>query len=213
MEYFQHPMECGHIVFATHQVLPFVSFWASQNHWHVFVDEELQVVKQGHYRVPSTHQLITDYIQLRDHDAIYGRVDVANEKALKEIAKNKDQDEILERFRETAQILINPNWDSFANAEQFRKLRNGTVKTLSIHSILMPQVLEGFASVTMASANFKDTLIYQNLAQCRSGVRGGYDPKTVIAVLGASKRSTNLDKVFDGPQVDEKASDQALQPC
>ena len=37
----------------------------------------------------------------------------------------------------------------------------GHVQQLSIHSILNPDVLDGFASVTMASANFTDTLVYR----------------------------------------------------
>ena len=78
MEYFHYPMECGHIVFATHQVLPFVRFWENQSLWHVFVDEELQVSKQGYFKVPWTHQLITDYIDCRAHDAIYSRVYVTD---------------------------------------------------------------------------------------------------------------------------------------
>jgi hypothetical protein len=66
-----------------------------------------------------------------------------------------------ERFRETAQILINPKWESFVHTEQFHKLTTGTAKELSIHSMLGPDVLCGFSSVTMASANFEDTLIYK----------------------------------------------------
>jgi Type III restriction enzyme, res subunit len=161
MEYFHCPMGCGHIVFATHQVLPFVRFWENQGRLHVFVDEELQVSKQGYFKVPRTHQLITDYIDLLAYDAIYSRVVVTNDGVMSEIARNEHHDEIRERFRETAQILINPRWESFVNTEQFHKLMTGTAKTLSIHSILKPDTLGGFASVTMASANFEDTLIYK----------------------------------------------------
>ena len=161
MEYFHDPMECGHIVFATHQVLPFVKFWENQSLWHVFVDEELQVSKQGYFEVPWTHQLITDHIDCCAHDAIYSHVYMTDYDALQEIARNADEDEILERFRGTAQIVINPQWESFANTEEFHNLVTGTAKKLSIHSILKPDVLRSFASVTMASANFEDTLIYK----------------------------------------------------
>jgi hypothetical protein len=169
MEYFHHPMECGHIVFATHQVLPFVRFWENQSLWHVFVDEELQVAKNLWHKVPWTHGLITDHIELYPYDAIYSRVDVTNEDAMQEIARNEYQDEIHERVREAAQILINPKWESFVNTEQSHKLMAGKAKVLSIHSILVPEVLHGFASVTMASANFEDTLIYK--IWCAEGVK------------------------------------------
>jgi hypothetical protein len=160
-EYLKHPMDGGHIVFATHQVLPFVQFWANQNQLHVLIDEELQIVKHGCFQIPNTHQLVTNCIDLGVQDAIYSRVVVNNHAELEKIAKNSADDEIYERFRETAQILVNPHWDSFVNAEQFEKLRAGKAKQLSIHSVLKPDALDGFASVTMASANFQDTLLYK----------------------------------------------------
>ena len=110
---------------------------------------------------PHTHQIITDCIELAPQDAIYGRVIVGDADQLELIAKNKADDEIYERFREQAQILINPHRDSFVDAEHFEKLMAGHVQHLSIHSVLNSDVLDGFASVTMASANFQDTLQYR----------------------------------------------------
>ena len=86
---------------------------------------------------------------------------VGNPDALSQVARNRYDDEIYARFRETAEILTNSNWDSFVNTEQFCALRNGHAQQLSIHSILKPQVLIDFASVTMTSANFCDGLIYK----------------------------------------------------
>jgi hypothetical protein len=160
-EYLKHPLEEDHIIFATHQVLPFIPFWANQSLWHVLIDEELQVAKHGSFRLPRTHQIITDFFELEPHDSIYSRIVVTNDEALSEIARNDDEDEVLERFRETSQVLINANWDSFVNTDQFCKLKEGCGKELSIYSILSPEVLGGFASVTMCSANFRDTLIYK----------------------------------------------------
>jgi hypothetical protein len=160
-EHLKNPLDGGHIVFATHQVLPFVRFWPDQSRIHVFIDEELQVVKHGYFRIPHTHWHITDCIDLGSYDAVYGRVIVSDPDQLELIAKNKTNDEIYERFREQAQILNNPHWDSFVNAEHFQKLTAGHVQQLSIHSVLNPDVLDGFASVTMACANFQDTLVHR----------------------------------------------------
>jgi Type III restriction enzyme, res subunit len=198
-EYLRSPMDGGHIVFATHQVLPFVRFWANQGRLHVFIDEELQVVKHGCFQVPNTHELVTKHIELETYDAIYERVIISDPDQLEQIAKNKASDEIYERFRETAQISVNPHWDSFINAEQFAKLRSGTIKQPSIHSILNPDILDGFASVTMACANFKDTLLYRIWS--RQGVRFEEDKS-----LGQSlrfrtheKRPSDYDKISDRP--------------
>ena len=160
-EYLKTPMDGGHIIFATHQVIPHVRFWANKSRLHVIVDEELQVVKHGCFRIPHTHKLITDYVEPVPHDAIYSRIIVKDHAKVEHMAKNPASDEIYERFRETAQILTNPYWESFVNSEQFEKLKAGKVQQLSIHSILNPEVLNGFASVTMASANFEDTILYR----------------------------------------------------
>ena len=93
---------------------------------------------------PALIPLITDLISLAPHNSIYSQVEVIDRKALERIAKNKDEDEIYEKFRETAQTLINDHWESFANAEHFKKLLDGKSTTLSIHSVLKPSVLEWF---------------------------------------------------------------------
>jgi Type III restriction enzyme, res subunit len=160
-EHFKNPPDQGHIVFATHQVLPFIPFWANKGDWHVLIDEELQVVKHNCFNLPKTHGLITDLIDLEPRDAIYSRLVVADPLRLSEIAQNKDGDDIYEWFRETAQLLINENWDSFVNTEQFAKLKDNRAQQLSIHSVLSPRILGGCRSVTMTSANLSDTLIYK----------------------------------------------------
>jgi hypothetical protein len=160
-EYLKTPMDGGHIVFATHQVMPFVRFWANQSRLQVFSDEELQVVKHGSFHIPNTHELITNHIELDANDAVYGKAVINGRSELEKIAKNPAKDEIYDRFRETAQILVNPHRDSFVNTKQFEKLPAGKVQQLSIHSILKPDILDGFASVTIASANFQDTLLYR----------------------------------------------------
>src|ERR1700730_9851663 len=53
-EYLKSPMDGEHIIFATHQVIQFVPFWPNQNRLHVFIDEELQVVKHGYFHIPNT---------------------------------------------------------------------------------------------------------------------------------------------------------------
>jgi hypothetical protein len=160
-EHLENPPDGGHIVFATHQVLPFVVFWPNQSQLHVFIDEELQVVRHGSFQIPETHGLLTKHIDLEPHDTIYGRVQAIDPDRIEHIAKNKARDEIIELFHEMAQTLNNEHWESFANVEQFEKLLAGTVSQLSIHSLLNPSILDGFASVRMACANFTDTLQYR----------------------------------------------------
>jgi hypothetical protein len=139
-------------------VLPFVLFWPNKTDIHVIIDEELQVAKHDWMQIPITHRLITDYIEVCPHDAIYSRVVALPE--LDRIARNEAQDQIHEFFRGPAQTWVNPNWESVVNTEFFEGLKDGDVNILSVHSILRPKILQGFASVTIAGANLEHSLIY-----------------------------------------------------
>ena len=153
----EHIKDCpafGQIVFATHAVLPHVKFLARRDEWQVFVDEELQVVKHQVHNMPDTHGLITDHLRLEQVNAIYARVLVGNA-VLEDIAKNEGQDEIFETLADTTRILVNPQWETCVNLEQFERLRAGEARQLAFHSVLKPSVFDGFDSVFMTSANFE----------------------------------------------------------
>jgi hypothetical protein len=148
-------------VLATHQVLPHIKNFPNRGKWHVLIDEDLQVVRYDKHEIPHTHDLITKYLAVRSVNSIYGRVDVIDRAALEEIAKNEDDDEILETLAGTCGILLNPYWDCYVNIEQYESLRRGEGGILAFHSILKPDVLDGFASVFMTSANFEDSQVFK----------------------------------------------------
>jgi hypothetical protein len=148
------------IVFATHQVLPYIRHFANKDDWCVLVDEALQVVRYEKHRVPRTHALITDHIEVAQSGAIYGRV-LARGERLDDMALNRDEDEILEFLSGTSRILANRNWETFINLEQYARLLQGEGNELAFHSILKPEIFGGFGSIFMAAANFEDTAIYR----------------------------------------------------
>jgi hypothetical protein len=149
------------VVLATHQVLPYIKSFANKGKWHVFIDEALQVVRYDKHEIPQTHNLITKYLAVRSVNSVYGRVDVIDRDAVEEIAKDEDDDEILETFAGTSRILLNPYWKSYVNIEQYEALKRSEGGCLAFHSILKPDVLDGFASVFMASANFEDSQVFK----------------------------------------------------
>jgi hypothetical protein len=159
--FFNEPTEFVQIVFATHQVLPYIPFIANKRDWHLLVDEEFPILRYRCHQIPQTHCFITDHIELEPFNAIYSRVVVRDRSSLEKFAKNRDQDEILEILADTIRTLINSHWKTFINTEQYHRLRCGEVKRLAFHSMLDPRILNGFAGVFMASANFEDTAIYQ----------------------------------------------------
>ena len=159
-EYLADPEDRPHVVMATHQVLPRIPFLSNAREWDLLIDEIPQVDREQAHVVPSTHPFITDHIQVAQHDGVYGRVMLGNPDAIQTLARNPDDDELLERFRETASILTTKHWRSFVHLEQFSKLLSGKGKALTIHSVLMPSVVNEFASVLIAGANFEDTGLF-----------------------------------------------------
>jgi hypothetical protein len=155
------PDDVQEVILATHQVLPHIKNFANKDKWHVIVDEELQVVRYDKHEIPRTHDLITKYLAVKSVNSIYGRVDVIDSDAVEEIAKNEDDDEIRETLAGTCRILLNPYWESYVNIEQYEALVRGEGGILAFHSILKPDVLDGFASVFMTSANFEDSQVFK----------------------------------------------------
>ena len=140
-EYLASPEDRPHVVMATHQALPRIPFLSNASHWDLLIDEVPQVDREQAHIVPSTHPLITDHIQVAQHDGIYGRVVLKNPEALRTLARNPDEDELLERFRETAAVLTTKHWPSYVHLEQYYKLLEGKAKNLNVHSVLAPSVV------------------------------------------------------------------------
>ncbi len=158
IRFLKDPPDGGHIVFNTHALLPVVPFWPNKAGYELMVGEELPAFRYRAHRIPHNHSFITGSIDIEPVNAMYGRVNVVDEE-LAEIGRNKDGDDLFEVIAETVRIITNPHWDTFVNLEQYEKLRSGKIKRLAFHSILGPSVVEGFGSVFMTSANFRDTPI------------------------------------------------------
>lgn len=159
-EYLADPEDRPHVVMATHQALPRIPFLSNASSWHLMIDEVPQVDREQAHIVPSTHPLITDHIQVEQYDGVYGRVMPASLEEVRTIARNQGDDELLDLFSETADVLTTKHWQSFVHIEQFQKLLDGKAKVLSIHSVLMPSLVNKFASVLVAGANVEDTGLF-----------------------------------------------------
>jgi hypothetical protein len=170
----QSENETPRIVFATHQVFPHIKHCGNKSEWHVLIDEELQVVRYKQHRLRQTHFLITEHLDVTQVDATYGLVS-SKDSRLQEIAKNADEDELLGTLAATALVILNPNWQTFVNVQCFDRMKRGEGQTLGFHSILRPQILDGFASVLVVSANFEDSLMFRLWNQ--QGVKFEADPQ------------------------------------
>ena len=94
---------------------------------------------------------------------------LGNPDAVKTLARNSGDDELLEKFRETASIWTTKHWRSFVHLEQFSKLLSGKGKALNIHSGPDALDCERVCYVLIAGANFEDTGLYAHWS--KMGVR------------------------------------------
>ena len=159
-DYLADPEDQAQIVMATHQVMTHIPYLANANDWHVMFDECPQVDRECSHNIQKTHNLLTEHIGIEQYDGIYGKISVVNLGEVKRLARNEEEDDLVDELQETAAVLINPHWESFVNVEQYHKLLAGRTNTLTFHSVLKPSIVNGFASVFITAANVEDSAIY-----------------------------------------------------
>ena len=149
----------GQILFTTQQVMSHIRHWSNKSTWHLRADEEFQVIRHQLHQLLHYHHLLTDYIDIKPIDAVYGRVLISAE--LEERARNPDHDDVLRVLAETSQVLVSPYWETYVNMEQYERLRAGKIGTLAFLSILSPEILRGFGSISIRGANIIDSAMFQ----------------------------------------------------
>jgi hypothetical protein len=149
----------GQLVVTTMQALPFVRFWPNKSAWTVVIDEELSVTRYKAHNLPQSHALITSLLHIESLNSVYGRVVASDE--VEELARNKQNDEVVAVYSDTLRIIDNEHYETYVNVEQYEKLRGGRGKRLAFHSILQPSLLEGFREAYMVAANFEDLAIFR----------------------------------------------------
>lgn len=83
--------------------------------------------------------------------------------SLAKIARNAHGDDVLKLFGPLAHRITSDHWAVYADQGQFERLRRGEKNgaVLSTFSLLKPSAMQGFASVTVASACIGDTMWFR----------------------------------------------------
>jgi hypothetical protein len=164
----KHTERDGEVLLITHSALMLLPYIHRRHDWHVIVDEIPQADWCAEYNIPQTHRLITDCFYVDPNatnlaDNRYVRTMPKNRKALEEIARNKDCDEVYDIFQQFANVLISQHWCAYVLENQYSNLINssGEKRKLLAFAHLMPSLLDGFASATIMGACFKDSVLYQ----------------------------------------------------
>lgn len=168
-EIIRHLKECGdkpELLFVTQAAFFRLPFFANRGRWTVVIDEVPQIDHHDEFNLPDNHALLFPHLQVEDVDGRYGLVmpnGDAGRTALARMAKNENDDDVFKLLHGFAGRVISEDWDVHVLNTQAADIETGRrdLKRLKAFSILQPSCLDGFASVIIAGACFKDTLLYQ----------------------------------------------------
>ena len=181
IEHTKEPRIGGEIVMCTHAGHLGMQFFAGRKRWYLIVDETPCPSRAYTLKLTDNHKTITDHVDAIPC-AIPGYVElVAKEKktGLRKIVKNKKSDDDLRRIAENelqdemynviqglAKDILNPNVRCYAFAKKYDALLAGEQDKestkLHVFTELSPAIYDGYAEVTIISALFRSTMLYQS---------------------------------------------------
>ena len=130
----------------------------------VFFDELPGFFKSLTINVPDTHSFLTQHIELDgdSYDGIYQKVLVSDLEAMKQLAINEREDELLKLLQEIAWGLWSEAWGVHVNLEHYQKLETGESSRLTFFFKLNPEVFEGWERFSILAADFEDSDFFEH---------------------------------------------------
>lgn len=183
--HFKNAKSGGEIVLITHAAFGLVPYFHNANLWWLICDEAYQAVQFDEINLTETHKIITNHIALQSEGALYSRLMMKDDykSAVTKIARNKRGDDLWSRIQPVAERIVSPHWDVYVKSDQYHSLIHDADKgKFSAFAILRPSIFGDFRHVVIASACFKDSLLY------RIWVAQGYDIQPVKNVWHESLR-------------------------
>jgi hypothetical protein len=150
-------------LFITYAGFERVPFFLNRNEIHVVIDEIPQVHEIFDEKLKANHSVITKHLVCGPcSNRRYARLQVDDKAAVKSIARNENQDEVNKIFQPLANRLLSDRWETYVLSSSYENLIKGTGahKRFTTFSLLNPSILEGFASVTIAGAWFRESLLF-----------------------------------------------------
>ncbi len=155
----------GEILFITHEAFMRLPHIENRKDWHLIFDEVPTVDVCEPFRIPETHEIITQSLRFESQGAAYGIItaDPCSGGTLRKIAQNSRDDEIWGRFSGFARRVLSEHWDVYALQSSYRGLVSGErdVRQLVTHSLLKPSLFNGLKEVMLASALFTNSTLFK----------------------------------------------------
>ena len=161
--YLFQPYPDGHVLFITQAAFERIKADFKKSKWHLIVDEIPNITRCFDQNLAENHTIITPYLGTSpDPNTPYDLLSVKDFEQLEAIADNENDDAVWANFKDLANILLSPRWESYVDRKAYDNLINGggSKSKLTVFSVLKPNIFQGFRSVTLAGACFKDSLLY-----------------------------------------------------
>ncbi|WP_028880855.1 DEAD/DEAH box helicase [Terasakiella pusilla] len=153
----------GEIILMTQAAFLSLPYWHRKEDWIVIIDEIPAVDKVWDFKLPKTHRLLTDHIDVEDFDPIHYRVIPRSNVRLSEYQSNPDNDDVIGMFSELSACILNEHWSVYCRKEQWHRHHECQTEhgrhTLSFFVMLEPSVFDGYRDVIIMGAMFDESLL------------------------------------------------------
>ena len=97
--------EQGVILFVTHSAFLRMRHWHRQDHWHVIIDEIIEVTYDEKFSLYENRDKLVELLHLHRCDDKYSYIDASDTDRIREIARNGKRDKITAIFQDLAAKL------------------------------------------------------------------------------------------------------------
>ncbi len=162
-KYLFRPHSEPHVLFITQAAFERIKADFKKSKWHLIVDEIPDIARCFDQKLAETHKIITSYLRRSPDHTPYDLLSVEDVEQLEAIVENENDDAVWANFKDLANTVLSPRWVSYVDRQAYETLVNGggSKSKLTVFSLLKPSIFEGFRSVTLAGACFKDSLLYR----------------------------------------------------
>ncbi len=154
--------EQGVILFVTHSAFLRMRHWHRQDHWHVIIDEIIEVTydEKFSYTKIATNSSSFCTSTAVTTNTLYRRGVI---QMIREIARNGKRDKITAIFQDLAAKLDDRRpWQLLVDTAHYERFCKGELSELELHGLLHSSVFRGFASVTFMAANLSLSLMFRH---------------------------------------------------
>jgi hypothetical protein len=153
----------GEVLLISHEALKRLPA-AYRHHWDLFVDEIPAVFDCVTLKIVKTHGHLTDHIQLEDLGRGISAVKIAagHQAVIEALFRNESRDELLDHFHKIASYLLDGHRSVIVETDTYQALIDGRKAEgeINFFSILGPEFVQGFNSVTLMGANALETELF-----------------------------------------------------